>query len=82
MEGGELDGPGREARGVQVEVEGCECVSAVLGEKLDAQGISIERFREGDDIMVIESVNVGGKDNGNPSCCLGETAVFAGMVFW
>ena len=81
MEGGELDGPGREAGRVQVEVEGCESVGAVLGEELYAQGISIEGFWEGDDFMVVEGVYVGGDNNGNPSRCLGETAVLAGKIF-
>ena len=71
LEGGELDGPGREAGRVQVEVEGCESVGAVLGEELYSQGIIFEGFWEGDDFMIVKGVYVGGDDNGDSSRCLG-----------
>ena len=54
---------------------------AVLGGKLDAQGITIEGFGEGDDLVVIECMNVGGDDGGYPCRGLRETAVTARIVF-
>ena len=82
LKSGELGGPGREARGVQVKVEGCETMCAVLRRKLDAQGISVERLGEGHDFVVIECVYVGGNDYCYPGRRLGTTAVTAGIVFW
>ena len=71
MEGGELDGPSREAGRVQVEVEGCEGVGAVLGEELYAQGIAQKGVWEGDDFMSVKGVKVGGDDGGDTSRSLG-----------
>ena len=56
LEGGELDGPSREAGRVQVEVEGCEGVGAVLGEELYAQGITLKGFWEGGDFRSVKGV--------------------------
>ena len=81
LEGGELGGLSSEARGVQVEVEGSESVCAVLGGKLDAQGISIEVFREWDNFGIIKGVNVGGDDSSNASRCFGKATVSAGIIF-
>ena len=54
---------------------------AVLSGKIDAQSISIERFREGDDLVVIKCMNVGGDDNSNPRRGFGKAAVTARIVF-
>ena len=54
---------------------------AVLSGKLDAQGISIEGFWEGDDLVVIKCMYVGGDGDGHPCRGLRETAVTAGIVF-
>jgi hypothetical protein len=79
--GGELGGPCREARGVQVKVEGCKTMCAIPRRKLDAQGISVERLWEGHDFVVIKCVYVGGNDYCYPGRRLGTTAVTARIVF-
>ena len=80
LEGRKLGGSGSKARRVQVEIEGGEVVCAVPSSELDAQGIAIERLREGDDFVFIKFVNVGGDNRGYPCRGLGETTETAGIV--